>query len=98
VARYSGLSLENYWSYYQEIEYFNGRNSYRMPSYHRLDLSINLKKKTKWGNQTWSFGLYNAYSRQNPFYLYFGYDNSKRVLKQVSLFPIIPSVRYAFKF
>lgn len=101
VARYNSLNLDYYNPgeyYYGEIEYFKGRNGYRMPAYHRLDLSINLKKKTKWGSRTWSFGLYNAYSRQNPFYLYFGYDNNKRVLKQVSLFPIIPSVRYAFKF
>lgn len=100
VARYNGLFGDSWngGSYYPEIEYYNGRNSYRTPAYHRLDVSANFKKKTKWGERTWSLGLYNAYSRQNPFYLYFGYDNSKRVLKQVSLFPIIPSVRYAFKF
>jgi hypothetical protein len=28
-----------------------------------------MKKEKKWGERTWSFGLYNAYSRQNPFYL-----------------------------
>lgn len=100
VARYNGLFGNSYDGYnsYPEIEYYNGRNSYRTPAYHRLDVSTNFKKKTKWGERTWSVGLYNAYSRQNPFYLYFGYDNNKRVLKQVSLFPIIPSVRYAFKF
>ncbi|MDD3686688.1 MAG: TonB-dependent receptor [Bacteroidales bacterium] len=100
VARYAGMFGE-YWdgySYFPEIEYYNGRNSYRTPAYHRLDVSANFKKKTKWGERTWSVGLYNAYSRQNPFYLYFGYEGNKRVLKQVSLFPIIPSVRYAFKF
>ena len=69
-----------------------------MPAYHRLDVSANFHKEKKWGTRTWSVGLYNAYSRQNPFYLYFGYQNNGRVLKQVSLFPIIPSVRYAFKF
>lgn len=100
VARYSSLFSENWgeYSYFNEIEFYNGRNSYRTPAYHRLDLSVNLKKKTKWGSQTWSFGAYNAYNRQNPFFLFFGYDNNKRVLKQMSLFPIIPSVRYAFKF
>jgi hypothetical protein len=99
VARYSSIFNNNDpYGYAPEIEYYNGRNSYRTPAYHRLDVSANFKKKTKWGERTWSVGLYNAYSRQNPFYLYFGYDNNNRVLKQVSLFPIIPSVRYAFKF
>ena len=81
-----------------DIENYNGRNSYRMPAYHRLDVSANFHKEKKHGVRTWSVGLYNAYSRQNPFYLYFGYSNNKKVLKQVSLFPIIPSIRYAFKF
>ncbi len=100
VARYSSIFIENYngSTYSPEIEYYNGRNSYRTPAYHRLDVSANFHKEKKWGERTWSVGLYNAYSRQNPFYLYFGYQNNARVLKQVSLFPIIPSVRYAFKF
>jgi hypothetical protein len=101
VARYASAFQYDYDEYYNawnEIEFYNGRNSYRMPSYHRLDFSANIHKEKKWGTRTWSFGLYNAYSRQNPFYLYFGYQNNARVLKQVSLFPIIPSVRYAFKF
>jgi outer membrane receptor for ferrienterochelin and colicin len=94
-----------------EIEYYNGRNNYRMPSYHRLDFGINFHKKKKRGLRTWSFGLYNAYSRQNPFYLYWGHENqngynvdgwyyedSKPALKQVSLFPVIPYFSYSFKF
>ena len=103
VARYASAfqyyGYDNYSNqYWNEIEFYNGRNSYRMPAYHRLDVSANFHKEKKWGTRTWSVGLYNAYSRQNPFYLYFGYQNNGRVLKQVSLFPIIPSVRYAFKF
>ena len=81
------------------IEHFDSRNDYRMPAYHRLDLGINFHKKKKRGERTWSFGIYNAYSRKNPFYLYFGVTESgNRVLKQVSLFPFIPSVTYSFKF
>lgn len=84
---------------YQTIEHYDDRNGYRMPAYHRLDVGINFNKDTKWGHSTWSFGLYNAYNRKNPFYLAFGYDNNNnRVLKQYSLFPIIPSIRYSFSF
>ncbi len=100
------LGLERYLSFdnvfgsgYGEIEHIESRNNYRMPAYHRLDLGVNLHKKKKWGEQTWSFGVYNAYSRQNPFFLEFGYnDNNQRALKQYSLFPIIPSFNYSFKF
>lgn len=76
-----------------------------MPAYHRLDVGVNFHKQKKWGQRTWSIGLYNAYNRQNPFFVYFSteyYDtivnNGKKVLKQVSLFPIIPSISYSFKF
>jgi len=100
VGRYSsglGESWDGTFYPSPDIEYYNGRNSYRMPAYHRLDVSANFHKEKKWGERTWSVGLYNAYSRQNPFYLYFTTE-TPRLLKQMSLFPIIPSVRYAFKF
>jgi outer membrane receptor for ferrienterochelin and colicin len=85
--------------YKQEIEYFKGKNAYREPAYHRLDLAVNRHKEKRWGRQTWSFGVYNAYNRQNPFYLFFGYDNyGNRALKQLSIFMLIPSISYSFEF
>jgi len=100
LQQYNGLNDQNvqYWN--NPIEHVDERNNYRMPSYHRLDLGVNIHKEKKWGQATWSFGLYNAYSRQNPFYLDFGYlkNGNTKVLKQISLFPIIPSVNYSFKF
>lgn len=105
------LGLERYmafrpdYSFFgREIEHIESRNNFRAPAYHRLDIGANLHKETKWGVRTWSFGFYNAYSRLNPFYIYWGYEDSfnggdsKRVLKQISLFPIIPSISYSFKF
>lgn len=81
------------------IDNFQARNDFRMPPYHRLDLGINFHKKLKRMERTWSLGLYNAYSRRNPFYLYIGYNKwNERVIKQVALFPIIPSISYSFKF
>ncbi len=85
--------------YHREIEYYKGKNAFREPAYHRLDLGINRHKEKKWGTQTWSFGVYNAYNRQNPFYLFFGYDNyGNRALKQFSIFMFIPSISYSFEF
>ena len=81
------------------VNHIDSRNNYRMPAYHRMDVSINIKKEKKWGERTWSFGLYNAYSRQNPFYLQFTRnENGNPQLSQFSLFPLIPSFTYSFKF
>jgi hypothetical protein len=78
-------------------------NQYRLPSYHRVDLSATLKPK-RHPNQHWMFSVYNAYSRMNPYFIYFDqegspYDGSLHVeARQVSLFPIIPAVTWNFKF
>jgi hypothetical protein len=81
------------------IHVYNGRNSFRMRSYHRLDFNFAFYKQKKWGERTWNIGAYNLYSRKNP-YLYHidGNPYRTRSVKQVSLFPIIPYFSYHFKF
>jgi hypothetical protein len=82
------------------------RNNYRNPNYHRLDLGVNFHKQKKHGIRTWSFSIYNAYNRMNPFFIYQGdeshYEGNeykwRTVLKQVTIFPIIPSVSYSYSF
>jgi Outer membrane receptor proteins, mostly Fe transport len=82
-------------------------NQYRLPAYHRMDLSATLTPKQKPGKrlqQSWVFSIYNAYSRLNPYFIYFDqsgspYDGTLEVeALQVSLFPIIPAVTWNFKF
>ncbi len=81
-----------------QVNYLSSINGYRMPAYHRLDIGANYHKQKKWGETTWSFSIYNVYSRQNAFYIYVSNDNfGDPVLKQVALFPIIPSVSWKFK-
>ena len=83
---------------------YGERNSYRMRAYHRLDLSISFIKEKKWGERRWVLGVYNAYNRNNPFFMNVeevnyqetGMQQFKYV--QYSLFPIIPSISYQFKF
>ncbi|WP_244620442.1 TonB-dependent receptor [Chitinophaga japonensis] len=82
-------------------------NGYRMAPYHRLDLSAvytpNRHPERRF-KSSWAFSIYNAYSRMNPYFLYF--DQTGNLLgntlnlraRQVSLFPIIPSVTWNFKF
>lgn len=95
---YYGPTTNSYF-YDPDIEYFKGKNAYREPAYHRLDLGVNWHKNRKWGKTTWSLGIYNVYNRQNTFYLFFGYDESgNRSLKQMSIFMLIPSISYSVEF
>ncbi|MDQ3072663.1 MAG: TonB-dependent receptor [Bacteroidota bacterium] len=83
---------------FNTVNYVEGRNGFRMAATHRMDIGINFHKAKKWGTRTWSVGAYNVYSRQNPFFYFFANDNQGNPqLKQMALFPIIPSVSYKFK-
>jgi len=86
---------------------FSRLNQYRMQAYHRMDVSATYTPKVKpgrKGGQSWVFSVYNLYSRQNPYFLYF--DQSGQLsngdlqveARQVSLFPILPSITWNFKF
>ncbi len=87
------------------------RNGYRLPAFHRLDLSATLNPRKnahrKWKGQ-WVFSIYNVYNHQNPFTIYtrtrqdkdgniLG-DGSEKEARLIYLFPILPSVTYNFKF
>ena len=76
------------------IEYINSRNNQRMPDYHRLDLSYHNRKKKKNHIRTWIFSIYNVYNRLNPYFLY----QSEGKIKQVAMFPVIPSISYRVEF
>lgn len=78
------------------IQYIEGRNEYRLGNFHRLDLGASFIKQRKRGERRFNIGLYNAYSRKNPFFMYRNRDQEgNRVFKQVSLFPILPA--FSFK-
>ncbi|UAY53565.1 TonB-dependent receptor [Ferruginibacter albus] len=86
---------------------YSSINQYRLPAYHRMDVAAiysspkNEHRKLK---TEWVFSIYNVYSRQNPYFIYFdqsgsALDGSLKVqAKQVSIFPIIPAVTWNFKF
>ncbi len=87
------------------VNYYGGKNASRLPDYHRLDLALTLfpKKKRKYVQSSWEFGLYNAYFRKNPFDSYLKIDNTPKdgARLQVAygyLLPILPSINYNFKF
>lgn len=89
----------------ETVDYLGERNNYRMPAYHRLDLSLTHTKKKKWGERSWNISVYNAYNRKNPYFMQVSKPQSSntvgdppRQLYQISLFPILPSVSYGFRF
>ncbi len=89
------------------------RNNVRLPSYHRLDVSLRLEgKKVRRGKERknrdyWVFSIYNLYGRKNPFSIYFS-QRDERVpagmplgsqATQLSIIgTLVPSVSYNFKF
>ena len=103
IAQYlvSGSLLEGDENFSQYFDY-GEKNSFRMRPYHRLDIGCNFHKNTNWGERTWTISIYNVYNRKNPFFIYLQEEREngirQREARQVSLFPIIPSIRYNFKF
>ena len=93
------------------VPYLEGRNNYRLPDYHRLDVAFNFHKQLRRCERIWSISVYNVYNRQNPFMVYQGsssnvdygpdgevFYSSHPVLKQLSIFPIMPSVSLTYRF
>lgn len=92
--------------YSSDVLDYGQRNSFRAASYQRFDLSLQLHGKMRRHQRTWEFSLYNVYNRRNPFFYYTDqvdvdpdpnrYRPENR-LKQISIFPVVPSVSYGFK-
>lgn len=80
-------------------------NSFRMPAYHRLDISASYKVlKNKKYESSWNFGIYNVYNRKNPFFIFFESEGNldeyelRVKAEEIPLYPILPSISWNFKF
>ena len=84
------------------VYYYTARNDYRLPAYQRLDLGATLQlKKTAKFESDLNFSLYNAYGYANPYTITFQQDPNNKLFTQVqqtTLFKMVPSVTYNFKF
>lgn len=92
-----------------QVVFYSERNKYRMPPYHRMDVSItldeNLRKRRMWKG-SWSFSVYNIYGRKNPYSVFYRKDPSLQstttnqyAIYKLSIIGIpVPSVTYNFKF
>ena len=85
------------------IPNYGKRNSNRLPNYHRLDISLTLipaKNKKRIFKSEWVFGFYNIYDRDNANSISFKQNDKtqKNEAIQLSIFGIVPSITYNFKF
>ena len=84
------------------VNHYSERNGYRLPNYHRLDLSLVLKGKQKKKFQTeWVFAIYNVYNRHNAFSIYTKqdeYDLKTNESYMIYMFGAVPSVSFNIKF
>ncbi|MDE6399815.1 MAG: hypothetical protein K2M27_10535 [Muribaculaceae bacterium] len=81
-------------------------NNYRLPFYHRLDLSCTVRNRRGY----WNFSIYNAYCHLNTVAIYRGhrdvvemtdagyFSTSKPVFQKIKFLPIIPSISYTWEF
>lgn len=90
------------------LGYYENRNNLRLGVTHRLDLGFNWHRQFNDRiSRTINLSIYNAYNRRNPFLVYVytdGYNNAqgeyleKRTLRQLTLFPILPTFSYSLSF
>ncbi len=93
-----------------QVVIFSDRNKYRMPPYHRMDISLtldeNLRKRHMWKG-SWTFSVYNVYGRKNTYSVFYrkspqqvgGVEDSRYDIFRLSIIGIpIPSITYNFKF
>ncbi|MDR1181526.1 MAG: TonB-dependent receptor [Bacteroidales bacterium] len=99
------IPLGFYFMGYDMVTEYSEKNAFRVPPYHRMDISVNwVIKKTERFENSLNFSVYNVYNRRNPFFISIGsqLDQTKGEITntayQMSLFPIIPSITWNFKF
>lgn len=84
------------------VNYYTERNAYRLPDYHRLDLSLIYKGRKRKSYQTeWIFAVYNVYNRHNAFSVYTkqdDYDLRTNQSYMIYMFGAVPSISFNVKF
>jgi hypothetical protein len=90
IDNYKGLK-----EWYSTRHTYAHPNNFKMPAFHHLDIGYNTTRRQGSNKSySWNFSVYNVYNRMNPWYYY--KDNHGKI-RQVSIFPIIPSVGFTYK-
>ena len=99
------IPLSNYFLEGNVINTYSPKNSFRLPSYNRMDVSITYAyKQTDKKESSFNFSIYNCYARRNPFYYYYETIGNldklqfETQLKQISLINILPSISWKIIF
>lgn len=79
--------------WYATRSLINSVNNYQMPDFHNLNLSYRIECQDAGKSYIWNFSVYNVYNRLNPWYYYKKGDQ----MKQITLFPVIPSVAFTYR-
>ncbi len=93
------------------VPIYGDRNNYRLRAFHRADLGVVFELRPRWGASDLTFGVFNVYDRRNAFFVYLDveyqtvqapdgltYEIPRELTpRQVSLFPILPSLTWNFK-
>jgi hypothetical protein len=80
------------------INAYSSRNGYRLPPYHRLDIGISYVNDS---GGTWNLSLYNVYAHKNTYTIQIRESDTNLGMREavrLSLFSIVPSISYTFKF
>ncbi len=80
---------------------FSQRNNFRMPDYHRLDLTASYNSAlTEKIGMSIDFGFYNTYNRLNPYFVYLVNDEDANQFdaRQIGIFPVLPFVNLKFSY
>jgi hypothetical protein len=70
----------------------------------RFDAELNqVVEEPRKFRSSWNFSVYNLYNRMNPYFIYFATKDNDNggfqiTARQVSLFPILPSITWNFEF
>ncbi|WP_116105611.1 TonB-dependent receptor [Lewinella sp. IMCC34191] len=98
ISQYGYNRLPGFGSGSARLSDFEERNNYRMAAVHRLDLALRWMRSPRWGKVVWELGVYNAYSRANPFCVSTWRNGGSNRLVQHALFPVVPSLSFNFEF
>jgi hypothetical protein len=86
------------------VPVYSDRNAYRLPAYHRMDVSVTYyekeRPKRRWQGE-WNFSLYNAYGRKNAWVINFVEDQDNPNIiyaEKTYLFSFVPAITYNFHF
>jgi hypothetical protein len=89
------------------LGYYDNRNNFRLNPTHRLDLGFNWHRQINDRmSRTLNLSIYNAYNNRNPFMVYVysqgeyigGEYHEERKLRQLTIFPILPTLSYSLSF